>query len=100
MQPGNSDLCFEWSGPIEDAVAQANDSEYGLSACIWSRDADRPMRVARRLDAGLISINSWANLAVEHEEGGFKSSGLGRLGGVGSLEDFTEYKQITQDYAP
>ena len=82
----------------DEAVALANDSEYGLSACIWSRDVDRPMRVARRLEAGLISINSWANLAVEFEEGGFKSSGLGRLGGLASLEDFVEYKQITQNY--
>ncbi len=82
----------------DEAVALANDSEYGLSACIWSRDVDRPMRVARRLEAGLISINSWANLAVEFEEGGFKSSGLGRLGGLASLEDFLEYKQITQNY--
>ncbi len=48
----------------------------------------------------LISINSWANLAVEFEEGGFKSSGLGRLGGVASIDDFLEYKQITQNYAP
>ena len=76
----------------------ANDSEYGLSACIWSRDIDRPTRVARRLEAGLISINSWANLAVEFEEGGYKSSGLGRLGGLAALEDFLEYKQITQNY--
>ena len=82
----------------DEAVALANDSEYGLSACIWSRDVDRPVRVARRLEAGLISINSWANLAVEFEEGGFKSSGLGRLGGLASLEDFIEYKQITQNY--
>jgi betaine-aldehyde dehydrogenase len=82
----------------DEAVALANDSEYGLSACIWSRDVDRPMRVARRLDAGLISINSWANLAVEFEEGGFKASGCGRLGGVAALEDFLEYKQITQNY--
>ncbi|MFI8426089.1 aldehyde dehydrogenase family protein [Streptomyces sp. NPDC085479] len=84
----------------EEAIALANDTEYGLSACVWSRDADRPMRVARRLDAGLISINSWANLTIEFEEGGFKSSGAGRLGGLASLEDFLEYKQITQDYAP
>lgn len=84
----------------EQAIAMANDSEYGLSACVWSRDVDRPMRVARRLQAGLISINSWANLAVEFEEGGFKSSGLGRLGGVASVEDFLEYKQITQDFVP
>ncbi len=82
----------------DQAVALANDSEYGLSACIWSRDVDRPMRVARRLEAGLISINSWANLAVEFEEGGFKSSGVGRLGGLASMEDFLEYKQITQNY--
>ncbi|MGZ2362024.1 aldehyde dehydrogenase family protein [Streptomyces sp. 372A] len=84
----------------EEAIALANDTEYGLSACVWSRDADRPMRVARRLDAGLISINSWANLTVEFEEGGFKSSGVGRLGGLASVEDFLEYKQITQDYVP
>ncbi|RZT36841.1 aldehyde dehydrogenase family protein [Cupriavidus agavae] len=83
-----------------DAIALANDSDYGLSACVWSRDADRPIRVARRLQAGLISINSWANLAVEMEEGGFKSSGLGRLGGLASVEDFLEYKQITQDFFP
>ncbi|ROR46373.1 aldehyde dehydrogenase family protein [Kitasatospora cineracea] len=83
-----------------EAVALANDTEYGLSACVWSRDADRPLRVARQLDAGLISVNSWANLTVEFEEGGFKSSGVGRLGGTASVEDFLEYKQITQDYAP
>jgi betaine-aldehyde dehydrogenase len=83
-----------------DAVALANDTEYGLSACIWSRDVDLPMRVARQLDAGLISINSWANLTIEFEEGGYKSSGVGRLGGLGGIEDFLEYKQVTQNYAP
>lgn len=82
----------------EEGISMANDSEYGLSACVWSRDVDRPMRVARRLEAGLISINSWANVAIEFEEGGFKSSGLGRLGGRGGMEDFLEYKQITQNY--
>jgi len=84
----------------EEAIALANDSEYGLSACVWSRDVDRPIRVARRLHAGLISINSWANLAVEFEEGGFKASGSGRLGGLASIEEFLEYKQITQDFIP
>jgi betaine-aldehyde dehydrogenase len=82
----------------DEAVALANDTEYGLSACIWSRDVDLPVRLARQLDAGLISINGWANLTVEFEEGGFKSSGLGRLGGPASVDDFLEYKQITQDY--
>lgn len=82
----------------DEAIAMANDSDYGLSACVWSRDVDRPIRVARRLHAGLVSINSWANLAVEFEEGGFKASGSGRLGGLASVEDFLEYKQITQDF--
>ena len=82
----------------EEAIALANDSDYGLSACVWSRDVDRPIRVARKLQAGLISINSWANLAIEFEEGGFKASGAGRLGGLASIEEFLEYKQITQDF--
>jgi hypothetical protein len=45
-------------------------------------------------------VNSWANLTAEFEEGGYKSSGVGRLGGLASIEDFLEYKQITQDYVP
>ena len=82
----------------EEAVELANATDFGLSACVWSRDSDRPMRVSRALEAGLISINSWANLAVEFEEGGFKGNGLGRLGGVAGLDDFLEYKQISQVY--
>ncbi|HEV2638253.1 MAG TPA: aldehyde dehydrogenase family protein [Actinocrinis sp.] len=84
----------------DEAIALANDTKYGLSACIYSRDVDLPARVARQLDAGLISINSWANLTIEFEEGGYKASGLGRLGGAASVEDFLEYKQIVQDYVP
>ena len=83
----------------DEAVALANDTEYGLNACVWSRDVDTPVRVARRLDAGLVSINGWANIAVEFEEGGYKASGLGRLGGVASMEDFLEYKQIAHTFA-
>ena len=82
----------------DEAVELANATEYGLSACIWSRDIDRPMRIARRLDAGLISINAWANLTIEFEEGGFKASGVSRLGGLARIEDFLEVKQITQNY--
>ena len=84
----------------DEAVALANDTEYGLSACVWSRDIDRPVRVARNLDAGLISVNGWANLTIEFEEGGYKASGVGRLGGLASIEDFLEYKQITQNFLP
>ena len=84
----------------DEAVAMANDNPYGLSACVWSRDVDRPIRVARRLHSGLVYINSWANLAVEFEEGGYKASGSGRLGGLAAIDEFMEYKQITQDFVP
>jgi betaine-aldehyde dehydrogenase len=77
-----------------EAVALANDSEYGLAASVWSRDVDRPLRVARALEAGTIWINDWANLHDEFEEGGFKQSGPGRLRGQAGLDDFLEYKHI------
>lgn len=80
----------------DEAIAMANDSEYGLSACIWTRDADRPIRVARQLEAGHICINDWAGMQVEFEEGGFKNSGQGRLGGLAGIDDFLEHKQILQ----
>ena len=83
----------------DEAVALANDTEYGLNACVWSRDVDLPIRVARRLDAGLVTINGWANIAVEFEEGGYKASGLGRLGGLASVEEYLEYKQIAHTFA-
>jgi betaine-aldehyde dehydrogenase len=55
---------------------------------VWSRHIERPIRVARKLQAGLVSINSWTNLAIEFGEGGFEASGVGRLGGTASLDDF------------
>jgi acyl-CoA reductase-like NAD-dependent aldehyde dehydrogenase len=77
-----------------DAIALANESEYGLAASIWSRDADRPLRIARELQAGTVWINDWLVVRDEFEEGGYKQSGRGRLRGLASLEDFVEYKHI------
>ncbi|HWS87665.1 MAG TPA: aldehyde dehydrogenase family protein [Pyrinomonadaceae bacterium] len=77
-----------------EAVSLANDSEYGLSASVWSRDVDRPLRVARALEAGTVWINDWANMHDEFEEGGFKQSGRGRLRGQAGLDDFLEFKHI------
>lgn len=77
-----------------EAVELANHSEYGLAASIWSRDIDRPLRVARAIEAGTIWINNWAVLHDLFEEGGFKQSGKGRLRGMAALEDFLEYKHI------
>ncbi|EBS7633722.1 aldehyde dehydrogenase family protein [Salmonella enterica] len=78
----------------EEAVALANHSEYGLAASVWSRDVDRPLRVAAQLEAGTIWINDWATMRDEFEEGGYKQSGTGRLRGLAQMDDFLEYKHI------
>lgn len=83
---------FEVFDTEDEAVALANGTRYGLSAAIWSRDVDRPLRVARRLSAGTVWTNSWVVMADQFEEGGFKQSGLGRLRGPRALEEFQEYK--------
>lgn len=77
-----------------EAIALANDSEYGLSASVWSRDIDRPLRVARALDAGTVWINDWGVMYDQFEEGGFKQSGQGRMRGLAVMDDFIEYKHI------
>lgn len=77
-----------------EAVALANDNEYGLSASIWTRDVDRSLRVAQALEAGSVWINDWAQVFDGTEEGGFKQSGLGRLNGLASFDDFIEHKHI------
>ena len=77
-----------------EAIELANATQYGLSASIWSRDIDRPLRVAREVQAGSIWINDWAVLQDQFEEGGFKQSGQGRMRGLAVLDDFLEYKHI------
>ena len=77
-----------------EAVRLANDSEYGLSASVWSRDCDLPLRVAMALESGTVWINGWAALADQFEEGGFKQSGQGRMRGLAVIDDFIEYKHI------
>jgi betaine-aldehyde dehydrogenase len=81
----------------EEAVALANNSEYGLAASIWSTDVDRPLRIARQIEAGTVWINNWAVVYDETEEGGYKQSGLGRLNGVSALDDFVEYRTIIHE---
>jgi betaine-aldehyde dehydrogenase len=80
-----------------EAIMLANDSEYGLAASVWSTDVDRPLRIARQIQAGTVWINNWAVVYDETEEGGYKQSGLGRLNGVSALDDFVEYRTIIHE---
>jgi aminomuconate-semialdehyde/2-hydroxymuconate-6-semialdehyde dehydrogenase len=78
----------------DEAVARANDSSYGLAAMLWSQDVSRVHRVAPKLDAGIIWVNSWFLRDLRTAFGGMKASGIGREGGVHGLEFYTELKNI------
>ena len=78
----------------EDAIAKANDTEYGLSASIFTRDLGRALRVSRGISAGNISVNSNAAVRYWTPFGGFKQSGLGRELGPDAPNAFTDEKNV------
>jgi acyl-CoA reductase-like NAD-dependent aldehyde dehydrogenase len=78
----------------DDAVRLANDTMFGLSGSIWTRDGARALRVARAIETGVLSINSNTSVRVATPFGGFKQSGYGRELGPHALEAYTEVKSI------
>jgi benzaldehyde dehydrogenase (NAD) len=86
---------------VEEAVACANDNDYGLSASVFGRDLGRAFRVARRIDSGICHVNG----PTVHDEaqmpfGGVKGSGIGRFGGKAGVAEFTELRWITMQTTP
>ncbi len=77
-----------------DAVRIANDTIYGLSGSIWTRDGARALRVARAVESGVLSVNSNTSVRVSTPFGGFKQSGVGRELGPHALEHYTEVKSV------
>jgi len=77
-----------------DAIALANDSVYGLSGSIWTRDVGRAIRVSRAIESGNLSVNSHSSVRYSTPFGGFKQSGLGRELGPDAATAFTETKNV------
>ncbi|MDQ3429844.1 MAG: aldehyde dehydrogenase family protein [Actinomycetota bacterium] len=78
----------------DDAVRQANDTPYGLSGSVWTENGAKALRVARRIETGVISINSNTSVRVATPFGGFKQSGVGRELGPHALDHYTELKNV------
>jgi betaine-aldehyde dehydrogenase len=77
-----------------DAIRIANDTPYGLSGSIWTRDGARALRVARAVESGVLSVNSNGSVRVATPFGGFKQSGFGRELGMHALEGYSEVKSV------
>ena len=94
LRPGGGDH------PLRDeaeAIRLANDTPYGLSGSIWSRDIGKALRVAKAVKAGVLSVNSNSSVHTEAPFGGYKMSGIGRELGMHALELYTEVKNVFVD---
>ncbi|PBB40163.1 sorbosone dehydrogenase [Mesorhizobium sp. WSM3866] len=77
---------------VEEAIALANDTNYGLGNGLWTKDIDKAIRVSRELRSGTVYVNTFLETAVQMPFGGFKESGIGRENGMDGLLEFTEVK--------
>jgi acyl-CoA reductase-like NAD-dependent aldehyde dehydrogenase len=77
-----------------DAIRLSNDTPFGLSGSIWTRDGSRALRVARSTEAGVLSVNANTSVRVQTPFGGFKQSGFGRELGMHALEGYSEVKSV------
>ncbi|MGW5239230.1 aldehyde dehydrogenase family protein [Monashia sp. NPDC004114] len=101
--------CEEIFGPIgslisfsteDEAVAIANESEYGLVSGLWSQDVDRVARVSKRLRTGVVWVNTWRAFGLNVPFGGYKLSGVGRELGPDMIREYTETKAIWLGHGP
>jgi aldehyde dehydrogenase (NAD+) len=82
---------------LDDAVARANDTVYGLSAGVWGGDYERVLEIGHQLRAGTVWLNNWHMVDPNMPFGGYKQSGVGREIGRGALDEYTEVKHVHLD---
>ncbi|MET0541083.1 MAG: aldehyde dehydrogenase [Variovorax sp.] len=103
LQPDNPLMHEEVFGPVlavtpfrddDEVVALANSTKFGLAAGVWTRDLRRAHTMARRLQAGTVWINTYRAMAFNSPFGGYKDSGIGRVNGMESVEQFLQTKSV------
>lgn len=80
------------------ALQLANDSNYGLSATLWTNDLSQSMRLTQEIETGIVWVNTWLNRDLRTPFGGIKNSGVGREGGFEALDFFTEPKNVCIEF--
>jgi acyl-CoA reductase-like NAD-dependent aldehyde dehydrogenase len=90
-------LCVTKFSDEKEALALANDTEYGLAAGVWTKDISRAHRMASRLNAGVVWVNTYGMLPSSVPFGGFKGSGWGKEGGRDALLEYTRIKNVMVD---
>ncbi|MCP2035286.1 aldehyde dehydrogenase (NAD+) [Planomicrobium sp. HSC-17F08] len=93
-------LCVIPYDHIDEAIAMANDTIYGLAGGVWTRDVNKAYEVARKIKAGVIWINDWHMLRNDAPFGGYKQSGIGREMGKYSLDAYTQLKHVHTSMVP